>query len=105
MGNQAHVESRDKMTALLEQVYEKLEMVETSAYENKDSVIMDLQNTCKSIIHGRKRLERPCVSMAKKMIRATLGDEKGDEFLAEAFGPGGDSEESDTETHHVEVEL
>jgi len=94
--NQAHVESRDKMTALLEQVYEKLEMIETSAYENKDSVTMDLQNTCKSIIHGRKRLQRPCVSMAKKMIRATLGDEKGEEFLAEAFGPDGDSEESDT---------
>jgi len=34
--------------------------------------------------------------MAKKMIRATLGDEKGEEFLAEAFGPDGDSEESDT---------
>ena len=33
--------------------------------------------------------------MAKQVLRKTLGEDKATEFLAEAFGPDGDSDETD----------
>ena len=93
--NARYTEGKDQMLALLQQVCERLEMVEATANENREAVIVDLQNTCKTIIHGRKHLQRPCVSMAKQVLRETLGEDKANVFLAEAFGPDGDSDETD----------
>jgi hypothetical protein len=94
--NARYTEGKEQMLALLQRVCERLEMIETAANENREAVIVDLENTCRTIIHGRKHLQRPCVSMAKQVLRETLGEDKANEFLAEAFGPNGDSDETDT---------
>jgi len=55
---------------------------------------LDKDNIC-VYMHIFQTLVRPCVSGAKKVVRELLGVEEGNTFLAECFGPDGDSEDSD----------
>jgi hypothetical protein len=94
--NTGHKKSKASMTSLLQKVYERMSVLEESAKENKELVIAMVKDTCGEIIIGRKNLKvRAPISMAKRILRESLGREKGDEFIAECFGPNGDSEDSE----------
>jgi hypothetical protein len=59
------------------QVFERLEVVEDFAERSKASVMAELQEACVTICRERKSLSRLPVSVSKKILRETLGVEKG----------------------------
>ena len=88
-------DSQKKLIKVLLEVAEGLHAVEAIAKNSQEHMISEIKETCRAVLMARKSVDRPCVTLAKKILRENLGLEKANAFIANSFGSEIDSEDSD----------
>lgn len=64
-------QDRTRVADLLLQVHDRLANVETVAARRSEHTKLEIKDVCASVLTHRKQLQRPCVSMAKKILRSS----------------------------------
>jgi hypothetical protein len=65
-------QDKTRLADLLLQVHDRLENVENVASKRSAHTLLEVKTVCASVLTHRKQLRRPCVTMAKKILRCSL---------------------------------
>ena len=64
-------QDKTRLADLLQQVHDRLENVEDVASKRRAHTLLEVKTVCASVLTHRKQLRRPCVTMAKKILRCS----------------------------------